>query len=151
MNMNISILHLFFFICFLIKMYYLDHLLECPIGPSLKVVQLRYDGFLTGPIWRPLCLNFSALPAIHVLRSVANTSTLDSVSSTACWECSLPSDSRTIKKEPQICYIRGYLWSCDAPSFSRFTHKRPCLCSPFETTRHFCCRYHNHGKRLNLF
>ena len=22
-------------------MYYLDHLLECPIGPSLKVVQLR--------------------------------------------------------------------------------------------------------------
>ena len=22
-------------------MYYLDHLLECPIGPSLKIVQLR--------------------------------------------------------------------------------------------------------------
>ena len=35
-------LHLFFFTCFLLlKMHYLDHILECPIGPSLKVVQLR--------------------------------------------------------------------------------------------------------------
>ena len=25
----------------LLKMHYLDHILECPIGPSLKVVQLR--------------------------------------------------------------------------------------------------------------
>ena len=44
--MNISILHLFFFTCFFfffeLKMHYLDHLLECPIGPSLKVVQLRW-------------------------------------------------------------------------------------------------------------
>ena len=40
--MNISILHMFFFTCFLsLKMHYLDHLLECPIGPSLKVLQLR--------------------------------------------------------------------------------------------------------------
>ena len=54
---------------FLLKMHYLDHILERPIGPLLKVVQLRR--LLTGPIWRPLCLNFSALPAIHVLRSVA--------------------------------------------------------------------------------
>ena len=35
-------LHLFFFTCFLLlKMHYLDHILECPIGPSLKIVQLR--------------------------------------------------------------------------------------------------------------
>ena len=40
--MSTSILHLFFFTCFLLlKMHYLDHILECPIGPSLKVVQLR--------------------------------------------------------------------------------------------------------------
>ena len=40
--MNISIIHLFFFTCFfLLKMDYLDHLLEYPIGPSLKVVQSR--------------------------------------------------------------------------------------------------------------
>ena len=40
--MNISILHLFFITCFfLLKMHYLDHLLECLIGPSLKVLQLR--------------------------------------------------------------------------------------------------------------
>ena len=40
--MSTSILHLFFFTCFLLlKMQYLDHILECPIGPSLKVVQLR--------------------------------------------------------------------------------------------------------------
>ena len=37
-------------------MHYVDHLLECPIGPSLKVGQLRR--FFTGPIWRPLYLNF---------------------------------------------------------------------------------------------
>ena len=30
-------------------MYYLDHLLECPKEPSLKVLHI-YDGFLTGPI-----------------------------------------------------------------------------------------------------
>ena len=57
--------HMFLFI----ENSFLDHLLECPIGPSLKVVQ--YDGFLTGSTWRLLCLNFSALPAIHVLRSVS--------------------------------------------------------------------------------
>ena len=40
--MSTSILHLFFFTCFLLlKMHHLDHILECPIGPSLKVVQLR--------------------------------------------------------------------------------------------------------------
>ena len=40
--MSTSILHLFFFTCFLLsKMHYLDHILECSIGPSLKVVQLR--------------------------------------------------------------------------------------------------------------
>ena len=40
--MSTSILHLFFFTCFiLLKIHYLDHILECPIGPSLKVVQLR--------------------------------------------------------------------------------------------------------------
>ena len=40
--MSTSILHLFFFTCFLLlKMHYLDHILEYPIGPSLKVVQLR--------------------------------------------------------------------------------------------------------------
>ena len=40
--MSTSILHPFFFTCFLLlKMHYLDHILECPIGPSLKVVQLR--------------------------------------------------------------------------------------------------------------
>ena len=35
------LLHMVFFFFFLIKMHYLDHLLEYPIGPSLKVVQLR--------------------------------------------------------------------------------------------------------------
>ena len=40
--MSTSILHPFFFTCFLLlKMHYLDHILECPIWPSLKVVQLR--------------------------------------------------------------------------------------------------------------
>ena len=40
--MSTSILHLFFFTCFLLlKMHYLHHILECPIGPSLKEVQLR--------------------------------------------------------------------------------------------------------------
>ena len=39
--MSTSILHLFFFTCFLLlKMHCLDHILECPIGTSLKVVQL---------------------------------------------------------------------------------------------------------------
>ena len=67
--MSTSILHLFFFTCFLLlKMHYLDHILECPIGPSLKIVQLRrlFD-------WTNMAaalLHFSALPAIHVLRSV---------------------------------------------------------------------------------
>ena len=52
---------------FWLKMHYLDHLLECPIGPSLKVLQLRRLFDWTN---MPLCLIFSALPAIHVLRSV---------------------------------------------------------------------------------
>ena len=52
--MSTSILHLFFFTYFLLlKMHYLDHILECPIGPSLKVVQLRrlFDGRFASMFW----------------------------------------------------------------------------------------------------
>ena len=46
-------------------MHYLDHLLECPIGPFIESSAVT-TGFLTGLTCRPHCLNFSALPAIHV-------------------------------------------------------------------------------------
>ena len=63
--MSTSILHLFFFTCFLLlKMHYLDHILECPIGPSLKVVQLRrlFD-------WTNMAADLPQFLVVVVLRS----------------------------------------------------------------------------------